>query len=328
MKFITAASSYVLFSLLRHTDAQVKIYEPPAECQPDVLEFSTDIGMKVEHVGNIPSSTTAAWSYNMMVQEGFDKHVFFLDQKFGKIYSYNSEMANGGTISKVWDMDKDDIPSGLTMDFSPSIPEATFRVHSMAQGKESNELYVVFHSTTLPTGWSEPDAPLPPPGAYPGYACNANGLVPEFVRDVYRVGPLPSCFDSEFTSKSIYDVFYKYELKDGGLINPVPFFVIETQNFGHLGGGIASTGDGSFLWSVGDCLPYGLIGMYAIQLDDETCGKILHIDADTPGSFRVVAKGVRNSQQMKIFKPEKEIKRETKKETKKKTKKRYWWQER
>ena len=82
-----------------------------------------------------------------------------------------------------------------------------------------------------------------------------------------------------------------------------------------MGGGIASTSDGSLLWSVGDCSPFGLDGMYAPQLDDETCGKILQIDADTPGSFRVVAKGVRNSQQMKIFKLEKEIKRETKKET-------------
>ena len=105
-------------------------------------------------------------------------------------------------------------------------------------------------------------------------------------------------------------MFYKYDLKDGGLINTVPFFVIESQRLpGHLGGGIASTGDGSFLWSVGDCLPYGLIGMYAIQLDDETRGKILKIGADTPGSFRVVAKRVRNSQQMKIFNPEKETNR-------------------
>ena len=160
-------------------------------------------------------------------------------------------------------MDTDYIPSGLNLDFSSSSPHVTHRVHSMKQGKESNELYVVFSSTTLPTGWSEPDAPLPPLGAYHGYACNANRGKAEFVRDMYRVEPLPSCFGVEFTSKSIYDVFYKYELKDGGLINPVPFFVVETQNFGHLGGGIASTGDGSLLWSVGDWLPYGLDGMYA-----------------------------------------------------------------
>ena len=150
-------------------------------------------------------------------------------------------------------MDTDYIPSGLNLDFSSSSPHLTHRVHSMKQGKESNELYVVFHSTTLPTGWSEPDAPLPPPGAYPGYACNANGIVPEFVRDVYRVGPLPSCFDSEFTSKSIYDVFYKYDLKDGGLINTVPFFVIESHRLPvHLGGNIASIVERGSMWSVGD----------------------------------------------------------------------------
>ena len=89
------------------------------------------------------------------------------------------------------------------------------------------------------------------------YARNANVGVAEFVRDMYLVGPLPSCFSVEFTSKSIYDVFYKYELTDGGLINPVPFFVIVYQLLpGHLGGGIASTGDGGLMWYVRDCLPY------------------------------------------------------------------------
>ena len=67
--------------------------------------------MKVEHVGNIPTSTTNADSYKMMVSEGFDKQVFFLDQILGNIYYYNSKMANGGTISKLWDMDTDSIPS-------------------------------------------------------------------------------------------------------------------------------------------------------------------------------------------------------------------------
>ena len=80
MKFITEASLYVMFSLLHHDNAPVEPYEPISKCQPDVLEFSTDIGMKVEHVGNIPTSTTDADSYNMMVSECFDKQVFFLDQ--------------------------------------------------------------------------------------------------------------------------------------------------------------------------------------------------------------------------------------------------------
>ena len=70
---------------------------------------------------------------------------------------------------------------------------------------------------------------------------------------MYRVGPLPSCFGIEFTTESIYDVFYKYELKDGGLINPVPLFVIEYQLItGNSGVAIAYTGDGRLLWSVGD----------------------------------------------------------------------------
>ena len=60
--------------------------------------------MKVEHVGNIPTSTTNAYSYNMMISEDFDKQIFFLDQILGNIYSYNSKMANGEKIPKcgIW----------------------------------------------------------------------------------------------------------------------------------------------------------------------------------------------------------------------------------
>ena len=41
--------------------------------------------------------------------------------------------------------------------------------------------------------------------------------------------PSPVLFGAEFTSKSIYDVLYKYELKYGGLIILEPSFVIEYQ---------------------------------------------------------------------------------------------------
>ena len=69
---------------------------------------------------------------------------------------------------------------------------------------------------------------------------------------MYRVGLIPSCFGSEWKSQSIYDVFYKYDLKDVGLVNKTPLFVVETYLLpGHLGGGIVYTGDGSVLWYLG-----------------------------------------------------------------------------
>ena len=55
------------------------------------------------------------------------------------------------------------------------------------------------------------------------------------------------------------------------------------------------------LWAIGDCISYGLNGLYAPQDDDvAVCGKILLLDPTNPGYHRVVAKGVRNSQQMNI----------------------------
>ena len=89
---------------------------------------------------------------------------------------------------------------------------------------------------------------------------------------------------------------------DGSFTNPEAFFVLENQLSGHLGGGIVTLADGRILWGVGDCLPFGADGHYVPQMDcdDCNCGKILLINPSN-GSFEVVAKGVRNSQQMRII---------------------------
>ena len=86
-------------------------------------------------------------------------------------------------------------------------------------------------------------------------------------------------------------------------MKPRPFFVLENQVIpGHLGGGMATADDGTILWSVGDCLPYGTEGLYAPQMVSEHCGKILLIDPSKRGTYEVAAMGVRNSQQMHIIK--------------------------
>ena len=68
-----------------------------------------------------------------------------------------------------------------------------------------------------------------------------------------------------------------------------------------MGGGIVTVDDGKILWSTGDYTIYGIEGRYAPQLDREWCGKIHLIDPSAKGSYTTVAKGVRNSQQMRIF---------------------------
>lgn len=169
-------------------------------------------------------------------------------------------------------------------------------------GKRTNEFYVVFHSATLPAGWNHPDAALPAPGAYPGYLCNGTS----FIRDYYRIGIVPHCFAFNMgglPGRTVYVSFYKYKLIDGLLKEPKAFFVLEQQlSPGHLGGGSVTLDDGRLLWGVGDCLPFGTEGMYAPQDDKESCGKILLIDPTIKGKYKIAAKGVRNTQQMRIVK--------------------------
>ncbi len=273
-------------------------------CHPDPIQYSEEIGMKVVKVGSIPTDTTGAWTYNMMVADNFDDKLFFLDQLMGKIYCYDP--SSGDEPALLFDMATSTIPDGLTLDYKTPGAGQAMRVHMMSKGKTANEVYVVFSSSTLPTGWTEADAKLPPEGAYPGYMCPEGSAV--FIRDLYRAGVLPDCVSSGagFESFTIYNVFYKYTLSDGALTNPEPFFVLENQMLpGHLGGGIATVDSGvdygKLLWAVGDCLLFGSDGRYAPQLDSEHCGKILLIDPDTPGTYDIVAKGVRNSQQMRII---------------------------
>jgi len=178
-------------------------------------------------------------------------------------------------------------------------------VKALTQGPTSDTVVVVFCSSTLPTGWSEADAKLPAPGAFGKAVCKTDDIPYEWMNDIYRVGLIPDCFQSGagLTALTNYDVFYKYTLKNGKLKDPVPFFAAEVAvTPGHLGGGIATIPDGGILWSPGDCTIFGIEGAYAPQLDDEWCGKINLIRTDKIGKYTTVAKGVRNPQQIRVYK--------------------------
>lgn len=283
-----------------------------ADCDTESIAppWSEECGLKVEKVGSVPAVNTAGFSYNMAPFDNFRGNtIFFVDQKEGIIYSHTG----GSTVSevtKVWDMNEDDIPSGLELDYESNSSSASiYRVKAMAQGKGS-DIIVVFTSGTLPTGWTEADATLPAAGAIPKYGCRDNS---GYVEDIYRIGDIPDCADffSWVTTRTVYDVFYKMKLVDGKLVNPRPFFVSEAQALpGHLGSGILFLPNRKLLWSTGDCTVFGLDGSYPPQLEDEACGKILQIDPYKKGSYKVAAMGVRNSQQMRLFEPDSDRRRE------------------
>jgi len=292
MKFSFPASIWALLFTIRTTAAR---------CYPDPLEYSEEIGMKVEKVGTVPNNNTAPFSYNLAVADTHQKSgkLFFMNQALGKIYSYDKEK-----VTKIWDIEENETPSGLDFDFQGTAGQ-TFKVHNIVEGDNADEVIVVLTSVSLPTGWSKPDAPLPAPGAYPGYMCNAPGKNITFIRDIYRMGVLPLCVNNYggFPTYTIYNVFYKFTFDESGQLanNPTPFFVLENQlSPGHLGGGAVAVEGGKVLWSTGDCLLFGFDGNYAPQMDDQSCGKILLIDSTERGSFEIAAKGVRNSQQMSV----------------------------
>jgi len=270
-------------------------------CQPEPPVFSETVAMMVEKVGSVPTQTNVAFAYNMAVMDNFDGDViYFLDQQNAKIYSYDHTT---GAVNTVFDKDSaSTIPDGLSLDWISPGASFDFKVKAMTQGPSSNEVIVVFGSSTLPTGWTTPDGTLPPEGAYGMHMCGGavNGTV--WVPDIYRMESFPYCFKNAGKALLTYDVFYKYSVVDGALTNPEAFFVSESQvSPGHMGGGIVTVDDGKILWSTGDCTIFGIDGHYAPQLNREWCGKIHLIDPSAKGSYTTVAKGVRNSQQMRIF---------------------------
>jgi len=227
--------------------------------------------------------------------------IYFLDQKLGVIHSFDTSTSETKTVLDM--SSSDNIPEGLTLDWDYGSSGQTYKVKSMSQGTSSDEVIVVFTSSTLPPGWTEADSKLPAPGAFGAYVCGP-GEKTTWIKDIYRPGVIPKCFDNgaDLLTLTGYDTFYKYTVVNGELTKPEPFFVSESNIApGHLGGGIVPVDDGRILWSTGDCNVYGTDGMYAPQLDHESCGKILLIDAKSKHSFKIVAKGVRNSQQMRVF---------------------------
>jgi len=278
--------------------------EESERCGPKALDYDERFGVKVKKVGSVPVISAAPWSYNMQPMDNFSgDSIYFLDQLFGKVYSYNQATKTTST-EPIFDMNTSKLPDGVTLDWDLGSAGQTYKVKSMTKTPTTNKVVLVMTSSTLPVGWNKADAELPAKGAYSQWVCGPDQ--PFWMRDIFRPGVLPACSDvgSGQTTFTGYDVFVTYTINDdGNLKNPRPFFVAENYvGPGHLGGGIATLNDGDILYSVGDCSHFGLDGTYPPQMNSEHCGKIMRIkNSETKRKYTVVAKGVRNPQQMRIF---------------------------
>ena len=144
------------------------------------LTYNTKKAFRVEKVGSVPAANTDAWTYNMYAADNFDGDtMYFLDQKEGLIFSYDSSTSK---VKKIFDKDTSSIPAGLDLDWTYGGSNIEFRVKNMSQGPTSDTVIVVFNSATLPKGWKEADTKLPAPDAYSKKVCRTN----ELVEDIYR----------------------------------------------------------------------------------------------------------------------------------------------
>jgi len=283
----------------------VSVEAAVAPCVFPQPNSSEAIGIQLEKLSNVPTINTDPYTYNLFPVEPFEEAglQLFMDQKLGMIYSYDMETND---MTKIFDINVDELPPGIDLSWIYGVSGFTVKIQTIAQGNEG-EIYMVLTSVTLPDGWTEPDSKMPDPVSRE--ICNEDP--PVFVDDIYRIGILPPCFEfggGWLETFTVYQTFTKFSIsKDGkSFSDPEPFYVVENQiAFLHNGGGMLSVpmnnGFKKLLYSTGDCTVFGFEGDKAPQVDEESCGKILFIDPQERGSSEIVAKGVRNSQQMKFF---------------------------
>lgn len=274
--------------------------KPPTTCHSIVpISAPASIGVKVTPVGAIPTDTTAASSYNMMVAENFQDKVFFIDQLKGIIYYYDM---GSKQVTEIYNINDDPVPEGVdTENFGQfaAFANGINKIHQVAPGPDPDTIIVVFTSATLPQGYPDP-LPLPAESQYNLFDdgdCSPRISVDNCARGGNIFGPPYCC-----TATKAYKLFYKFNLNlnANSISNPELFFAFEMQKtYGHDGGAMLTLSDGKFLFSVGDCLPFGLNGLHAPQDATSHCGKMLLVDS-ADGSFEIVASGIRNSQQMTL----------------------------
>eukprot|EP00584_Thalassiosira_punctigera_P022733 CAMPEP_0172574500 /NCGR_PEP_ID=MMETSP1067-20121228/136730_1 /TAXON_ID=265564 ORGANISM="Thalassiosira punctigera, Strain Tpunct2005C2" /NCGR_SAMPLE_ID=MMETSP1067 /ASSEMBLY_ACC=CAM_ASM_000444 /LENGTH=908 /DNA_ID=CAMNT_0013367129 /DNA_START=168 /DNA_END=2895 /DNA_ORIENTATION=- len=252
----------------------------------------------------------------MAVVEGFDDKVIFIDQKEGILYSYNP---TSDSVTKIYDVSAtgaDNEPTEVSIPHGGPVTafsNSMFNIHQVSPGPDANSLFVVFTSDDLPSGYSHTVPEMPSNPEYHlqswdnGDACNVTDL-----NAICGWGVREGAFNGAFADPQccngapVYKLFYKFAFDGTSLSSPELFFALKQQvTYGHQGGGMVTIPSGNadagkILFSVGDCLPFGVNGLEGAQSMGTHCAKMLLIDPTSPGIYKIAATGVRNSQQMNI----------------------------
>lgn len=229
----------------------------PTAVQPSSL------AVKIEEVSRVGTASTANNYASPVVSHG---DLYVIDQR-GTLYR-----DRGTGFSPV----TPDTPQGLT-------PKGRTAIANVTAGTTSDELFVLYTSSTLPAGLNTAELPEGVSGP-----CCGDGTQ---IDDLY---------DSEGNGPN-YQVLYRYTVTETGLIEPDPISAYEVQSTAgaHTGGGMATLPDGRILLATGDNLLWGLNGLEAAQDDGSHVSKLLLIDPDT-GTTTVAAKGLRNTQSLSL----------------------------
>lgn len=273
------------------------------ELKPTLPRDDCGLSVAIEGIG-------AVYPSNLASPVAIGEDLYIVDQSYGWIYI---DRRGKGVPEVIFNLTM--APDGLDFDYVDNYPEYIIGV---APGGGEKEIYVAFGSSVLPDN-------VPSGGELPvlmeAHSTGFDGSVPANITPVnlYAVGdlewlvsednPLPPneteatycCLVNPIfpdSSLTMYQVIYRYKIRQNQLVDPVPLVGFETQaGPGHKGGAMMGL-DGDLLLATGDGLVFGLNGRDAAQDDDSHLSKILRISPE--GNWTILAKGVRNVQHMEL----------------------------
>lgn len=215
------------------------VFFDSAPLTPGAIQPS-DLTVRVDAAGQMPAATNSASPVVVGSQ------LLLVDQT-GRLYRWDG--ANSHPLLT---------PATMPASITPTGQEALLNVAANAAG---DTLYVVFTSSSLPSG------------------------IPQ------RLSPRPGA--------DAWHVLYRYDFDGTALSNPQPVTALQVRPDGHTGGGLVVLEDGALLLATGDNGDAGEDGREYPQDLTTHLSKILRIDPAT-GAVTVAAAGVRNVQRLAV----------------------------
>jgi Glucose / Sorbosone dehydrogenase len=206
---------------------------------PDSVRSST-LRVRLDLVGRMPSSTNAT-------SPAIAGSQLLLIDQWGHLDAWD------GTSSHLL-LSSANLPTGIS-------PTSTQALQNVAANATGTIVYVIFTSSTVPSGI--PQLVSPRPGA------------------------------------DAWQVLYQYDFNGTVLSNPRAITALQVRTDNHTSGGLTVLGDGTLLFATGDNGFPGEDGFNYPQDSANHLGKILRINT-TDGATQIVALGVRNVQRLVI----------------------------